>query len=240
MKGLTGFRQAEAQDLKVVSTVQQVKLGARVFDEDGNQYTYCKVGASQVNHGLLTTSEATVANHTNIALAADAAVGAMQVSVTLGATAAVQDQYTEGYVVLNAGTGSGYRYAVKGHYAANASATLVLYLQEPLVAAVTAASTKASLYKNPCKDVIVTTTLGKNPGVSLVDLPAANFGWLQTKGLAPVLAQGAVTKDFAVIQSTTTAGAIAVQAAATDDTVGIANEALVSGEYRLVTLNIEK
>lgn len=239
-KGATGTRQALAQDLKVLSTVQLEKLGARTVDEDGNQFVYAKAGASTMSHGQLATAEATVSNHTNIAVAADAAVGATSVSVTLGATAVTIDQYTQGSLVINAGTGSGYKYAIKGHFATASSGTAVFYLEEPLVAAITAASSKVSLYKNPCKDVIASTTLGKNPGVALIDIPATNYGWLQTKGLAPVLAQGAVTKDFSVIQSTTTAGAITVQSAATDDMIGVANEALVTTEYRLVTLQIEK
>lgn len=239
-KGVTGPRQAEAQDLKVVSTIQEADLGAEIRDSDGNVFRYILNGATQADHGKLQVAEAVAANHTNQNVLLAGAVGDRQLTLTLGATAATADQYREGSVVINSGTGVGYQYEISGHYAANSGATLVVYLTEPL-AATTAVGAKYSLVKNLCKSVIQSTTLSKAVGVPLVDIPANQYGWVMARGTMPVLAQGAVTKGFAVKQdNATTAGAVIVAAAATDQVIGCAPEALVSTEYRQVTLAIDK
>lgn len=234
-----GSTEISAQDLAVVSSVQLMALGTVAVTPDRRIYRYGKAGATQINLGNLAVAEATVANHTNLAVAADAPAGSTSITVTLGATAATQDQYTEGLVTFNAGTGAGYQARIKGHGAAVSSGSLQLFLDTPLAVAITAASTKASLAKNPWKDVIVSTTISKPVGVPEVNVPATNFGWFQTQGLSGVLSGAAIAKGLTVSQSGAGAGAIVATAAATSQVVGVTPEAAVSGEYRNIDLYLE-
>ena len=84
-------------DLRQVDSKQLVTLGAvgRTYDE--RYFRYCGIGSSAVGAGLLVITPAVVANHTNISVAStsNTAIGSMSVDVTLGNTAATQDQYAE-------------------------------------------------------------------------------------------------------------------------------------------------
>lgn len=235
----SGTKEISAQDLKVISSRALEALGTIGRTLDGRVFRYARAGASDLAAGQLAVAEAKVANHTNIAVQADAAIGATSVSVTLGATAATQDQYADGILSVVDGTGKGVDYLIKGHPAAALSTTLVVYLAEPLAVAVTSASSKVSLQKNVNADLVASTTASLVAGVPKVVITATYYGWVQTHGRCSVLSDGTIAKSAAIKQSTSVAGAVAATSAATDQAVGVVPEATVDTKYYPVKLSID-
>jgi hypothetical protein len=183
---------------------------------NGDLYRYAKFGGSATVAGNVLQSPATIANHSSMTPAV-AAIGATEVTVTLGATAATANQYAEGYLVTSSTPGHGYALKIKSHPAADASATLVLTLEDPLIIAITA-STTVDMVLNPFAGVIQspTTETGAPVGVALYVGTAASFGWIKTRGIAGVLCQGTIAVGETAVVSNGTAGAVEAGADATD------------------------
>jgi len=191
------------------SVANQVNLGAKAFDQMGNAYRWCLAGGTTLAVGKLQQAPAQVANHQNLTVAT-AAIGATSLTVTLGATAATANQYAGGFVTITAGTGLAYRYLIDSHPAANASATLVLTLSDALAVATAVADSKADLQANPFSGVILNpATASSAPvGVGVAPITNAQYGWIQTSGVAGVLADGAITVGTALVASNGVAGAV--------------------------------
>jgi hypothetical protein len=187
----------------------QTNLGARGIDQAGNAYRWCLAGASALVPGKLQQAPAQIANHQNLTTAT-AAIGATSVTVTLGNTAATANQYAGGWIVITAGTGASYRYLISSHPAANALATLVLTLSDAIVVATAVADSKSDLQANPFSGVILNpATASSAPvGAAVTAITAAFYGWVQTRGVAALLADGAITVGTALVASNGTAGAV--------------------------------
>lgn len=238
-----GQHELAAQDLHATSSTQLEKLGIVGETIDGRKFRYAKAGAVNLAAAKICVAEAVAGNHQDIAVAAAAAVGDTQVTVTLGATAATANQYAEGFLTVISSTGLGYSYRISGHPAAASAGSLTVTLDatEPLQVAL-ATSSKVTLTKNPWKDIIVApnAVAHRAVGVPSVALTAAYFGWVQTKGDAPVLSDGVIGKGSGAILSDAVAGAVEVEVAGTvTNRVGRAPEATVDAKYYLIDLCID-
>src|SRR4249920_1582699 len=98
------------QNIREISSTQNVKLGVKGETIDGRIYRYAKAGAVNVAAGKINVAAAHVANHVNQVVQAAAAIGDTRVSLTLGATAATANQYKGGLLVINDATGEGIAY----------------------------------------------------------------------------------------------------------------------------------
>jgi len=213
---LTSDPQGIGQPLYTSSSTQAHALGERAVTSDGRVFRYAKAGASALVAGNFIQAPAQVANHQNIAVAA-AAIGATQITVTLGATAATAGQYAGGQAVVTITPGLGQAINILGNPAADASATLVLTLAEPLRVALTS-STRIDLVPNPYNGVIqvpVTTLTGPVVGVATYIIAASEFGWLQRAGACGALIAGTPAVGLAVGFPTSAAGAAVINDAAT-------------------------
>ena len=231
-------REVLVQGVRETSSTQQEDLGTVHRLDDGREYRYVKAGGVNLAAGSLVVPGNIVANHTNIAVAVAAAIGDTEITVTLGATAATADQYKDGYVTVNDVDGQGITYKVAGHAAADASASLVVQLEEPIEVAL-ATSSQVSLETPYGAVVVAPVDQADAPvGVPNVAITANEFGWVQTKGICSVLADEAVTKGTVVTTGTGVAGAVEAADLLGEHRVGIAHEALVDTEYRAVLLTI--
>ncbi len=224
---------------------QRHPLGMRAVDRAGRVYRYCKAGAADLVAGNVIQGSVPAANHLAIAVAADAAIGATSVSVTLGATAAAENLYAEGWLQVDTTPGNGYMYYISGHAAIGSGGTGTIYLgkDDAVSIALTAAGSKVGLIANPYKGVLQcpTTKTAAVVGVAVYPITAAQFGWLLTWGPAPVLINGTPAVTAPVINSATTAGAADVWTAAAQPTSTYIGEMLqvgVSGKNNAVFVRI--
>lgn len=225
-----------SQDARQVSASQQHKLGTIAESADGRAFRYSQAGASNLAAGLVNVAPARLANHSNIAVAVDTAAGARKVTVTLGATAATQDQYKHGYLVVNDGAGVGVAYCITGNAAAASGTSCDVYLEEAVAISLTAASSKVSLQPSAFSGAIVhpgSSTAFLASGSNNVAVAAGSYFWSQVRGVASVLSDGVIAKGVeSVLTTNAIAGATITRGTNTTvAAVGIAVEATVDTKY---------
>lgn len=172
------------------SSTQKHPLGTRRRLSDGREFIYVQAGTSNLAAGQLVQGEVCdVANLANLAVTANQAAGNKVIALTVGDSteAATANAFAEGYAYINTGAGNGCVYKINHHAAIAANANGNMYLSDKLRVAITTSS-KVSLYKHPCKKVIVHPS---PPTASLVGVPtfvvtANYYAWIQTKGPAAV------------------------------------------------------
>ena len=210
------FRQA----LQATSVVAKEALGTLRITDDGRKFRYAKNGAAALVGGNAVMAPAVVAHHINMAVVANVAAGKTSVTVTLGATAATENLYAGGYLQVTAGAnGIGMQYKIASHPAADASATLTVQLDEPLVYALTNGTHTVRLVHNQFTGLVVATAVAQ-PAVGVTPCPvAANaYFWLQTGGVANV--QQTTTTALGGLIRADTAGRGAIVAAYTAPIIG--------------------
>ena len=219
-------------------------LGMLQYGSDGKAFRYAKAGASALVVGNVLQSPAIDTQFDDMAVAANVAIGAAGAIVLTNGTTAVADQdFVGGTFEVSVTPGLCDEYTIVGHGTAANGAALSVYLDRPLRTALTAASSKVTLRKSPWGGVIQapTTLTGVTCGVAVYAIPAGQYGWIQTKGVASVLSDnstGAV--GSALSNSAATAGAAGVFVAGTGRSmIGHANRALSSGKGVPVYLNID-
>ena len=223
------------------SSSQEMDLGAKLVDNMGRIYRYCKVGAVAIVPGKLYDGPAEIANHQNVTCAV-AAAGATSITVTLGATAATANQYTDGVIVINDVDGQGFTYGIESHPAADASATLALTLKEgEEVITATTTSSQATLVPNQYNGIIVhaATETGVPVGVGVSAVTAAQFGFIQTGGAVGILHDATVAEvGLPAAASTTTIGAVTLGTGALKE-IGTMLATGVSTEYNPVYMTLD-
>ena len=236
---------ASGGDSRDQSTTQKHPLGAVARGGDGSLYRYVKAGAVALVPGNSIQSPAIVVNHLALTPSA-AAIGATTVVATLGATAAAANLYAEGWVQVDTTPGNGFRYRVASHAAVLSAGviTATLYPDDPITVALTSSS-RVGFIQNPFNGVIqtpITTATGTVVGVACSALAIANFGWVQTHGMAAALINGTPALGGLVISPGGAAGAFDVSTAVTILTGQISGRMQqigVSGKNNAVWLGID-
>ena len=182
------------QGIYELSKTQKAPLGFRIVVGD-RTFFYAHDDDTGIATGKVVSTVAPVSYHTNCAVSGSPAIGATEVTVTMGATTPVtKNMYAEGYMIVNAGTGAGHTYRVKSHPAAAVSKTCKYTLYDPLVVALVTTTTYVSFLENKYEDVKIFTAssqVGVAIGVTPVAVTALTGGyyfWLQTWGPASVMA----------------------------------------------------
>ncbi|TXG77186.1 hypothetical protein E6Q11_03135 [Candidatus Dojkabacteria bacterium] len=231
-------------------------VGSKFSSADGRVFALVQNGASALVSGVLVQSPASIgANHTGLTCAT-AAIGATQITVTLGGTAVTANQYAGGFAVVSAGTGIGQTLRIASHPAqSSTSGTVVLTLEDPLSVATAVSDSKVSLtlpqYGSSngaaitTSGVVVcpTTLTGRVIGATIYPIPAststtASYGFIQTNGAVAVKNQGGTTIGLDVMPSGTTAGSVATYVVATSSRVGTSTVAGEDGKAQLITLQL--
>lgn len=240
---LTGLPQLYGADVYEQTTTKKFPLGAVAYAFGGNKaFRYGRNnGSNAAVAANLQVAPTVVANHVNRTVAAAAAIDATTVSVNLGATALTKDFYAEGELVVNDATGEGISYGIIGNDASAGSAACNVYISEPIQVALVASTSEVSLVQNPWdRHVISVTDQADQPvGVSIKATAVDLYSWLQTRGLCAVLADETLTVGAALTTGTGTAGAVEELDGVLEVQVGIANQAGVDTEERLVYLTID-
>jgi len=198
------------QQIYEVSSVQNFELGAR--KEVGvSVYQYGLAGAVDLALGVLCQAPVPAAAHHDLVPAASYAAGVYIVTLTLGATPLAANEMAGGWLHVNDGTGQGQVFEILSHPAALAAATCAFTLKTPITTAFNAANTLCALTANPYRAVIIHPgpPTAQLVGVPVAAIPAANYGWFQTRGPAAVLTQGTLYIYQQVKPAPATAGAVA-------------------------------
>lgn len=196
------------------SSVQTQVLGEKCYSNDGRTFRYIKAGAVALVPGNVIQSPAVTAAHTNITPTAVSAVG--DTTITTSSITTVANEYANGTMVVEKGsTGAGLTYLIRSNPAAT-SAAVTFVLEDPILVATTGTIT-VSFIRNNYNGVIqmpVTTATGTAIGAAIVATPIANFGWVCSRGITGVLADGAQTVGVtAAAVPAAAAGAAKVMAA---------------------------
>ena len=231
---LVGFE----QDIWVQSATQLEDLDTVRILRDGRMFAYALAGealaAGKVNQGAVAD-----AHLNNDAVAANAAIGALTVTLTPGADDITASIYKDGYFHINAGGTPGQMYRVKDNTAS--STTFDVELKDPLRVAITSAASKFTLTQNRQYGVITAVAAGLTApvtGVSPIAVTSGYYFWNQVKGPCAVLIAGtAVVGNGIAVLTTNGAGA----PLATDSllpTVGVVMAVNATTEYSLISLAI--
>jgi hypothetical protein len=181
-----------AQGLYEVSSTQKERLGMLRIEPDGRKFRYAKASSTEIACGVTCSMAAAVANHVNQSVAAAVAIGDTEVQFVDGGTGMSADDYKDGYLQVNDGTGQGHQYLIDTNTYCAASGTSIVTLKDPIrVALVASATSQVSLLPNPWNGTVVQATEATGPaGVTITVVPASNYYWSQTGGLACVLSNG--------------------------------------------------
>jgi hypothetical protein len=229
-------------DITVAGTVntggvfgETATLGNLATTGDGRYFRYCIAGGTALVPGKLQQTAAETTGWENLAIAA-AAIGATSITTTSTVTVTA-NQLTGGYAMVTTGTGVGYQYQIGTHPAVT-SAVLTFNITDPIIVALDTTS-KLDLVANPYNGVIVNpaSASGFPVGVAVAAIPAAYYGWVQTRGVTNVLADGAITVGTALVASNAVAGAVE-PLTGVQQIVGTAMTGISTTEYGSVNLNL--
>ena len=179
-----------SQGIYEESSTQQGNVGALRELADGRRFRYAYF-ASATNRGLLVSQDVSATAVVEIDdKCTAAAIGATTVTITDASTlgSATADQYAGGYLHITDDAGEGYQYRIRGNTAASSNA-VDFSLYDGLVVALTTASDVAitgNLYNS-----VHGATAGTDyiiSGVTARTMQASYYGWVQTTGVATILA----------------------------------------------------
>lgn len=247
MAKLTGTPLLTTIDLYAGTTTQPGPnyVGQRV-DANGKSFRFALVGASALVKGNLLQESAEDTSYENMAIGTAGAVGDSFLQVTNGTATITSQQFEGGSIgVYTAGTVAvGDEYTITSVTGTlTTGGALNVYLDRPLRYAYTT-SAKVVMKRNPWSGVIqapATTQTGMAVGVAIYEIPATQYGWVQTHGVCTVLSDGstfAVGSDVGTPSGT--AGCVTVFAAGTThQRVGVVREAAASGHGINMFLQID-
>lgn len=238
----TGIRSLTSSDLNQTTTQKLESFGAAGATADGRRFRYCGAGGA-ITGGNLVIAPSLVAGHQNIAVQTAAKAGDKSILVTLGAAAATQDQYADGYLTVGVdGSGVPVTLKVKGNTAGNASGVITVSLADvnPVPYALTT-SNVVSLAPSPYSSVTASATAGLPVGVATASIASGSYGWLQVYGPVGVIndAAGALSALGKIKQSATVAGAVVASTAATDVQVGNMIQAAAASKSALALIALD-
>ncbi len=223
-----------------------MSIGQIAWDGNtGKAFRYALAGASSLVMGNLLQESVRDTTYENMAVLATAA-GSEFLNVTNGTATITSAQFVGGSLsVYTAGTVAiGDEYTITGITGTlTTGGALKVYTDRPLRAAFTT-SAKVVMKRSPWSGVIqfpASTQTGIPVGVAINVITNAQYGWVQTHGVASVLSDGSTFAVGSNVGSVSgTAGAVTVYDAATTlAAVGIAREAAASASAINVFLQID-
>lgn len=209
--------------------------------EDGRKFRLCKnsSNATALAPGQLVQAKVSDDDADNIAIDT-ASAGATTLGVTnpAGHENLSINELKDGYFCVNDGANEeGHGRKIKANTAADAGDDTTLTFYDALTDLITGSSLGAWIYPI-YKDVVLNAGTGKVIGVSICDVTASYYFWVQVLGPCPVLASGAILKADRV-EAHDSGAVIAHASSSVQAYVGTAMQAYNSTEYGYIWLNLE-
>lgn len=209
-------------------------------------WKYARNGAAALAAGKVSVTPLSTSAHENMSFQTAPAVGDDELKVTLGAGAVAANQYADGWIVVQDGTGEGHAYPIAGEhpaFSASATATFGLGHGETVLEAGALSETNVDLNTNRFSQVIISADSSQTDviaGVQNIDVTAAYFFMIQTWGPAAVWADESGTLGAPITFGGGTAGQVENVDAAAEPAFGLGGPSEgVADEYQLVYLRIE-
>jgi len=223
------------------SLSQKTELGRFIDFEDGRRFRYCKAAAA-LPLGKLVQASAIDTNHDEtVQTGYGLSIGDKDDISVLLTSAPTVNEYADGWLVCNVGTGLGQIYRIKKNTAAYAPCKIWLYDEIKVAVAATA---EITLIKNKYLDVIAypgSAITGPPVGVPLITVTDAYYCWLQTRGYCVMIVDDGATLVVGnnVIPGSTDAGAVDPNAADTHPVLGVVVHIAGTDEYATIDLKLE-
>jgi hypothetical protein len=232
-----------AQGIYEISATKKEELGTIRITQDGRIFRYAKAGASALSAGKLAMA-AQVASEVLNKTAPATAIGARQLTLTIGSATYAENYFAGGYLQVNDATGEGHQYLIESSSAVTAGTSIVIGLHDPIRVALVSTS-EVTLVHSPWMATVETAVEENLPiGVSPVPVTAAYYYWAQTGGPAIILSAAAdAVGSIAIPGATAGAAATASATIGTTITQPIIGRFMgtvgVSTEYKPIFLTID-
>jgi hypothetical protein len=148
------------------------------------------------------------------------------------------NDYAGSYLHITDADGEGFTYRVKTNGAASSDA-VEFTLYDPIITALATGTSDFSLTPSPVNNLHAATAATDFlvSGVTMVSMSAGYFGWIQTKGVATCLSEGAWAVGQQLTLGDSVAGAAQAKDAQTEPIVGYALAVTANTEYGAIKLN---
>tara|TARA_R110000744_G_scaffold2073_4_gene8291 strand:- start:1124 stop:1870 length:747 start_codon:yes stop_codon:yes gene_type:complete len=212
-----------SQGIYEESSYQNGPVGSLLELADGRRFRYARFAAAAAAGLLIAPDESAGALVETDGSMTAAAIGDTQVTVTATALDSVtKDQFAGAYMHITDDAGEGYQYRISGNSADGGSDNVVFDLYDGLVVAVTTAS-DCAIVANRWNGVVSATATDYNvSGVTARVMSSGYYGWVQTTGMAIILADGTIAVGDNLTLSDGVAGAIQLKDAETESLIGAA------------------
>ena len=171
-------------------------VGQLAWDVNGKAFRFVLNGATALVKGNVLQSPASLGStYQNMVVGTAGVKGDAFIQVTNGTSTITSQQFEGGSIsVYTAGTiAVGDEYTIIGVTGTlTTGGALKVFLDRPLRSAVTTSAT-VNMMPSPYAGVVatpLTTKTGIVVGVAVYEIPASSYGWIQTHGVAAVIADG--------------------------------------------------
>ena len=236
----------KGQGIMQESETQKASMGAKLELTDGRVFRYAKASA-QIATGIVASTDDVYKvdadiNDTFVA----AAAGSSQFKLSARASDS-ENEYAGAYF---GNITNGEQYRIKSNTASatvgGTANTVIFNLYDPIKTAI-ATGDDYLITPNPYASVITATISGgttaydRAVGITPIGITSGYYFWLQTKGVAFVIADAgaAITKGTPVTLSDSTAGAVQDQDVIAENVIGYCVTAAAAGKHGGVMLNLE-
>jgi hypothetical protein len=197
------------QSLFAESSVKKHILGTIRPLVDGRIYVYSKAGAVALGGGKLNTYITTATKEGVVAYAAEE----FDRELTITAAGVTLNEFEDGDLVIQAGTGIGEHYKIRGNTATDSDGLITLYLYDAIDTAWSTVDTRVALYPNAYNDLVVNPVDAQQRPVCVNVRPvtAEYYFWGLARGRGPLVMDvpnpaGLELDEKEVICSTNVAG----------------------------------
>jgi hypothetical protein len=230
------------QEMFTSASTQGTDIGALATSGDGRYFRYFLNGAVTAVPGKVYQGSAQDTTNQNpsggLAVAA-AAAGTYTVTLT-GSLTLAANLLAGSFMSVAVAPGAGYNYKVASNTAVSSATGCVVTLEDPIQVALTTSSTVV-FQQNPYNGCVVTpaTMTSSVAGVPIYAVVNAQYGWMQTHGMASCLQTGTGTSGTALgVLQGGTIGSLAPCIAGTP-IIAFAANTNVTGQYGNVFLVID-
>lgn len=230
------------------SSSQEFPLGTRL-DWGDRAFVYASMGGACTAGKLVQQAASIVANHSQMGLtAAVAASTADEVDIsveTAGDTDITLNQYREGYLIVNDGTGEGQSWRIKSHPAhdhGDDPSIIITCFGKVSTALAGSDASQLTLTTNPWASCVIAPAAetGYIVGATSIDMQSGYYGWLQIRGPKAMLAGETMVLGHKIMRSDADAGAVMPDNGddLTPQLGQVMASTVVDTEYVLCNLNI--